>query len=59
MAYHFYVLLYSMNNMQHFQAIKSLLGDSRTYYLIAVGMDSNYSYLNKHYAEIFEPIHGV
>jgi PAS domain S-box-containing protein len=47
-----------MNGMQHFQAIKSLLGDSGTYYLIAVGMDSNYSYLNKHYAEIFEPIHG-
>jgi PAS domain S-box-containing protein len=47
-----------MNSMQHFQAIKSLLGNSRTYYLIAVGMDSNYTYLNQHYADIFEPIHG-
>jgi len=47
-----------MDGVDHFQAIKSLLGDSSTYYLIAVGMDSNYSYLNKHYAEIFQPIHG-
>jgi PAS domain S-box-containing protein len=47
-----------MNGMQHFQAVKNLLGDSRTYYLIAVGMDSNYTYLNKHYAEMFQPIHG-
>jgi PAS domain S-box-containing protein len=47
-----------MTGIQHFEAIKALLGNSGTYYLIAVGMDSNYSYLNKRYAEIFEPIHG-
>jgi PAS domain S-box-containing protein len=47
-----------MNSVQHFQAIKDLLGNSGTYYLIAVDMDSNYSYLNKHYSEVFQPIHG-
>jgi PAS domain S-box-containing protein len=47
-----------MNSMQHFEAIKAILGNSGTYYLISVDMDSNYSYLNKRYAEIFEPIHG-
>ncbi|MCX2479384.1 PAS domain S-box protein [Pedobacter sp. MC2016-15] len=47
-----------MNGMQHFEAIKSLIGNSSTYYLIAVGMDSNYTYLNKHYLERFNPIHG-
>ena len=35
-----------------------LLGESGTYYLISVDMQSNYSYLNKHYGEIFQPIHG-
>ena len=44
--------------MKQFEEIKTLLGESGTYYLIAVDMESNYSYLNKHYAEIFEPIHG-
>ncbi|WP_222536978.1 PAS domain-containing protein [Pedobacter polysacchareus] len=47
-----------MNSIQHFQAIKELLGDSRTYYLIAVDMDSKYSYLNMHYTEVFNPIHA-
>jgi PAS domain S-box-containing protein len=54
----FLCIFVCMNSMQHFQAIKDLLGESGTYYLIAVDMDSNYSYLNKHYAEIFQPIHG-
>lgn len=44
--------------MQQFDEIKALLGDSGTYYLIAIGMDSNYSYLNRRYAEVFEPIYG-
>ncbi|ALL07084.1 hypothetical protein AQ505_17290 [Pedobacter sp. PACM 27299] len=47
-----------MNGIQHFHAIKELLGDSRTYYLIAVDMDSKYSYLNRHYTEAFQTIHG-
>lgn len=44
--------------MQQFDEIKALLGESANYYLIAVDMNSNYSYLNKRYAEIFEPLHG-
>ncbi|MES2828830.1 MAG: PAS domain-containing protein [Bacteroidota bacterium] len=44
--------------MQLFEEIKTLLGESTTYYLIAVDMDSNYSYLNRRYAQIFAPIHG-
>lgn len=47
-----------MISSQHFEYIKALLGNSDTYYLIAVGMDSNYTYLNKRYADIFKPIHG-
>lgn len=47
-----------MTGTQQFEAIKSLLGDSGTYYLIAVDMSANYMYLNKRYADIFEPIHG-
>jgi PAS domain S-box-containing protein len=47
-----------MTGTQQFEAIKALLGDSGTYYLIAVDMDSNYSYLNKRYAQNFAPIHG-
>jgi PAS domain S-box-containing protein len=44
--------------MKQFDAIKALLSDSGTYYLIAVDMDSNYSYVNRRYADIFDPIHG-
>lgn len=44
--------------MQQFEEIKALLGDSATYYLIAVDMNSNYSYLNRRYADVFEPLHG-
>ena len=44
--------------MQQFEEIKALLGDSGTYYLIAVDMNSNYSYVNRRYSDIFEPIHG-
>ena len=44
--------------MKQFEEIKTLLAESNTYYLIAVDMESNYSYINKRYQEIFEPIHG-
>ena len=44
--------------MKQFQEIKALLGNSQTYYLIAVDMNSNYSYLNRHYADVFEPLYG-
>jgi PAS domain S-box-containing protein len=47
-----------MTGKRHFEEIKKLLGESKTYYLIAVDMNANYSYLNRHYAEIFKPIHG-
>lgn len=44
--------------MQLFDELKALLGDSGTYYFIAIGMDSKYSYVNRRYSEIFDPIHG-
>jgi len=44
--------------MKQFDEIKTLLGESATYYLIAVDMQANYSYLNKRYKDIFQPIHG-
>lgn len=44
--------------MQQFEEVKNLLGESITYYLIAVDMNSNYTYLNRRYSQIFEPIHG-
>lgn len=47
-----------MSGIQHFEEIKALLGNSGIYYLIAVDMDSKYSYLNKRYADIFKLIHG-
>lgn len=47
-----------MTGTQIFEAIKTLLGHSVTYYLIAVDMNSNYVYINKHYADIFKPVHG-
>lgn len=45
--------------MGQFEDVKLLLGDSLNYYLIAVDMDSNYSFINKRYSMIFEPIHGI
>ncbi|RAJ24622.1 hypothetical protein [Pedobacter cryoconitis] len=47
-----------MTGKQQFEAVKDLLGNSGTYYLIAVNMSSNYTYVNKRYADIFKPIHG-
>lgn len=44
--------------MGQFDEVKNLLDKSGTYYLIAVDMNSTYSYLNERYAEVFETIHG-
>ncbi|WP_158795973.1 PAS domain-containing protein [Pedobacter sp. L105] len=44
--------------MHQFEETKRLLDDSNIYYLIAVGVDSNYSYVNKRYQRIFEKVHG-
>jgi PAS domain S-box-containing protein len=44
--------------MQKFEETKKLLQNSNIYYLIAVGMDSNYLYVNDRYSKIFESIHG-
>jgi PAS domain S-box-containing protein len=44
--------------MHNFEDTKKLLHNSNIYYLIAVSMDSNFSYINKRYQTIFEPQHG-
>lgn len=44
--------------MKQFDEIRSLLGESETYYLIMVGMDSTYQYLNKRYESVFSSVHG-
>lgn len=44
--------------MQKFEEIKKLLANSTIYYLIAIDMNSNYSYVNPRYAHIFEPVNG-
>lgn len=44
--------------MQTFEETKKLLSNSTIYYLIAVGMDSNYSYVNARYQRIFEEFYG-
>jgi len=44
--------------MQTFEETKKLLNNSTIYYLIAVGMDSNYSYINERYRRIFEEFYG-
>ena len=44
--------------MTQFEEIKLLLGESLNYYMIAVDMESNYSFINKRYSLIFEPIQG-
>lgn len=48
----------AMTGIQQFEQIKALLGNSSTYYLIAVDMNANYSYLNKRYADLFSSMHG-
>jgi hypothetical protein len=44
--------------MQDFEQTKQLLDNSNIYYLIAVDMDSKYSYVNKRYQRNFESVHG-
>jgi surface antigen len=44
--------------MQSFEETKKLLENSNIYYLVAIDMNSNYSYLNSRYTKIFEPMHG-
>ncbi len=39
--------------MTNFDETKNLLENSNFYYVIIAGMDSNYSYVNTHYAEAF------
>lgn len=44
--------------MKDFEGTKKLLHNSNLYYLVAVGMDSKYAYVNKRYQKIFKKIHG-
>jgi hypothetical protein len=44
--------------LKKFNGIKALLNNSKTFYLISVGTDSNYAYVNEHYADLFTKIHG-
>jgi PAS domain S-box-containing protein len=44
--------------MPDFEETKKLLDDSTMYYLISVGMDSNYTYVNQRYQKVFNNIHG-
>ena len=46
------------HQMKNFNSLQSLLHNSDTFYLIAVNMDSTYSYVNPLYAAHFEPQHG-
>ena len=44
--------------MESFEALKNLLDNSSTFYLISVDMDSTYRYVNSLYSKVFEPQHG-
>lgn len=44
--------------MQEFEQTRKLLHNSTIYYLIAVNMDSNYSYVNDRYQGVFNNVHG-
>jgi PAS domain S-box-containing protein len=44
--------------MHSFEEIKQLLENSSIYYLVAIDMNSNYSYLNNRYKHVFNGIHG-
>lgn len=41
--------------MKSFAPLREMVGDYRTFYLISIGMDSTYVYLNLNYREEFEP----
>jgi PAS domain S-box-containing protein len=44
--------------MTYFEETKSLLEDSHFYYIISTNMAGRYTYVNNHYKETFEHIHG-
>lgn len=44
--------------MKSFEPLKELLDNSSTFYLISVGMDSTYRYINRLYQRVFEAKHG-
>jgi len=44
--------------MRNFEPLKELLQNSGTFYLISVGMDSRYNYINGLYKQRFEPFYG-
>jgi len=44
--------------MEKFEEIKSLLDNSSIFYLIAVDMNSRYSYINTRYQRVFHGLHG-
>jgi len=44
--------------MHNFEETKRLLENSTTYYLISIGMDSKYSYINTRYQNAFAGVHG-
>lgn len=44
--------------MKEFGGIKNALGNSSTFYLVAIDMECRYFYVNKYYKQVFEKIHG-
>ncbi len=50
--------LYCVLVMESFEPLRNLLDNSSTFYLISVGMDSTYQYVNSLYSKVFEPQHG-
>jgi len=44
--------------MNTFEETKALLNDSTFYYIICTNMEGRYTYINNHYKNKFEPIHG-
>ena len=46
------------NSYTDIEGTKSLLRDTTLYYMVSIGMDSNFSYVNNHYASNFSKISG-
>ena len=44
--------------MRHFEETKGLLNDSTLFYVVTTGMDGNYSYVNKNYANAFSHVNS-
>jgi hypothetical protein len=53
-----HVFQFKKTLMKAFEEIKKVLGNSNMYYLVSIGMDSKYAYLNRHYQEVFNVIYG-